>query len=115
MNDPAADNSNRHVSPEDIQETIRKSRELIAQAQQRIDETRAQCAELGLTPEQLADFDVQRIEGLPPELKRLLIEEQERWEREVSELKDSLHPTTPDQQRAERLDKLGHLRHPYRL
>ena len=100
---------------EEIQETVRKSKELLKIANGKIEETRQRCKELGIDTEQLKNLDINDIHGLPEELKRILADDQANWEQGIRELTGNPGPENPDEVRQNRLEKLGALKHPYRL
>ena len=62
----------------------------------------------------LKDVDVGGIQGLPEDLKKVLMDDQVHWERGLKELMGETQEN-PDAVRQNRLDKLGALKHPYRL
>ena len=100
---------------EEIQETVRKSKELLKIANGKIEETHKKCEELGIDPEQLKNLNIDDIQGLPDELKRILADDQANWEKGIREMMDNAGQENPDEVRQNRLEKLGALKHPYRL
>ena len=100
---------------EEIQKTVQKSKELLEVAKGKIEETRKKCEELGIDPEQLKGVDVNDIQGLPEELKRILADDQTHWEQSIQGLMSGTEPQDPDAIRQNRMEKLGALKHPYRL
>jgi len=99
---------------EEIQKTVQRSKELLEVAKGKIEETKKKCEELGIDPENLKDVDVGGIQGLPEDLKKVLMDDQVHWERGLKELMGETQEN-PDTVRQNRLDKLGALKHPYRL
>ena len=99
---------------EEIQKTVQKSKELLEVAKRKIEETRKKCEELGIDPEKLKNVDVSNIQGLPEGLKKVLMDDQTNWEQGLRELTGEGHED-PDAVRQNRLEKLGALKHPYRL
>ena len=99
---------------EEIQKTVQKSKELLEVAKGKIEETRKKCEELGIDPEQLKNVDVNDIQGLPEELKQVLMDDQVRWEQGLRDLTGEGQEDR-DAVRQNRLEKLGALKHPYRL
>ncbi len=99
---------------EEIQKTVQKSKELLEVAKGKIEETRKKCEELGIDPEQLKNVDVSNIQGLPEDLKKVLMDDQIHWEQGLKDLMDGGHEDK-DAVRQNRLEKLGALKHPYRL
>ena len=92
-------------------ETIRKSRELVGEAQRQLDQTASLYREAGLTPE-----EVERMltdPALPPEVRRQLDEIQAQWKQEVEALSER-HFNAVDEQR-NRQEKLGALKNNFRL
>ena len=92
-------------------ETIRKSRELLGEAQKRMDETAELYRQAGLTPE-----EVDRIladPALPPEMRQQIDEIQAQWQQEVEALSER-HFDAEDEQR-KRQEKLGALKNNLRL
>ena len=92
-------------------ETVRKSKELLGQAQRQVDETAALYREAGLTPE-----EVDRIladSSLPPEVRREIDELQAQWRQEVEAISDR-HYDAEEEQR-NRQEKLGALKNNFRL
>jgi len=100
---------------EEIQKTVRKSKELLEVAKEKIEETRKKCEELGIDPEQLKGVDVNNIQGLPEDLKKIIAEDQANWEQGLQELMNGPEHENQDEVRQNRLEKLGALKHPYRL
>ena len=100
---------------EKIQETIRKSEELLKTAQEKINETRQKSAELGIDYDKLSALDIHDIQGLPPDLKAILTDDQDNWEKDFREWLDSNGTQNPDTIRQDRMAKLGALTHRYRL
>ena len=99
---------------EEIQKTVQKSKELLEVAKGKIEETRKKCEELGIDPEKLKGVDVNDIQGLPEELKQVLMDDQIHWEQGLRDLTGEGHED-PDAVRQNRLEKLGALKHLYRL
>jgi hypothetical protein len=92
-------------------ETVRKSRELLGEAQKQMDQTAALYREAGLTPE-----DVERIladPALPPEVRRQLDEIQAQWKQEVEALAERHYDA--DEEQRNRQEKLGALKNNLRL
>ena len=100
---------------EEIQKTVQKSKELLEVAKGKIEETRKRCEELGINPEQLRDLDVSNIQGLPEDLRKILMDDQTHWEQSIQDLINESQPQNQDEVRQNRLEKLGALKHPYRL
>ena len=99
---------------EEIQKTVQRSKELLEVAKGKIEETRKKCEELGIDPECLKNVDVGGIQGLPEDLKKVLMDDQVNWEQGLKELMGETHED-PNAVRQNRLEKLGALKHPYRL
>ena len=100
---------------EEIQKTVQKSKELLEVAKGKIEETRTKCEELGIDPEKLKGVDVNDIQGLPEELKKILADDQAHWEQSIQDLMNGTGQQDPDAVRQNRMEKLGALKHPYRL
>ena len=100
---------------EEVRKTVQRSKELLEVAKGKIEETRKQCEELGIDPEQLKDVNVNDIQGLPEDLKKILMDDQAHWEQSIQDLMGESQPQNPDEVRQNRLEKLGALKHPYRL
>ena len=100
---------------EEIQKTVQRSKELLEVAKGKIEETRKKCEELGIDPEQLKNVDVNDIQGLPEDLKKILADDQIHWEQSIQDLVNGSEHENPDEVRQNRLEKLGALKHPYRL
>ena len=100
---------------EEIQKTVQKSKELLEVAKGKIEETRKKCEELGIDPESLKNVDVNDIQGLPEDLKKILADDQANWEQSIQDLMNGTEQQDPDTVRQNRLEKLGALKHPYRL
>ena len=92
-------------------ETIRKSRELLTEAQRQRDETAELYRQAGLTPE-----EVERILSdptLPPEVRQQLDEIQAQWKQEVEALSERHYDAAEEQRN--RQEKLGALKNNLRL
>ena len=94
-----------------IRETVRKSRELVALAKEKLAETDRLYQEAGLTREQVKEM--LESPDLPPELRKKLDEMRDEWEHEVEALGGPA--ITPDQEMEHRKEQLGAFRHNLRI
>lgn len=94
-----------------IRETVRKSRELVAIAKEKLAETDRIYQEAGLTREQVKEM--LESPDLPPELRQKIDEMRTEWDHEVAALGGPA--VTPEQEMEHRKEKLGAFRHHLRI